>query len=78
MKITVCDVCNKQDKKIVEAERVIRVRKHANLNIDVCNNHSEEVNKMPMPDYVRFVYKLEGITLTETDSEIKEKFLRNW
>lgn len=74
MKIVVCDPCKTFDNKITETERYLRV-KHLSLRTDVCEKHAEELGKLRMVDYVRIYYKLAGITLTETDEEIKLKFL---
>ncbi len=74
MKISICDVCKKQDNKIIEAPRALKVKGNSMLNIDVCKKHGDKISKMPMVDYVRFIYKLDGLDLKETDQEIKQKF----
>lgn len=75
MKINVCDPCKKLDNKLVETNRVLRVKGRSFLNIDVCDIHGPELSKLAMPEYVRYIYKMNGTELTETDAEIRTKFL---
>lgn len=75
MKITICDPCKKNDNVITETMRGLKVKGRSYLNIDICEKHGAELKTMAMPDYVRYVMKLNGIELTETDAEIKAKYL---
>lgn len=76
MKINICDPCKKVDNVITETNRVLRVKKRRELNMDVCAKHGQELSKLSMVDYVRYVYQtVYGIKLTETDEEVKQKFL---
>lgn len=76
MKITICDPCKKFDDTNTETLRSLKVKGKSFLNIDVCPKHAVEANKLSMPDFVRYSFKTQGIILTETDQEIKERFLR--
>lgn len=75
MKITICDPC-KSAGQTIQTSKYMSVKGLPNLRLDVCAKHNEEAEKMTMVDYVRFVYASHGMKLTETDEEIKEKFLR--
>lgn len=75
MKITICEPCKRVDSKIVETDRLIRVKGRAFLNMDMCENHATEAKKKSMVEYVRYVFEIRGSELKETDSEIEQKFL---
>lgn len=77
MKVTICDPCKKFDSKTTETLRYLKVKGKPFLRVDVRDEHNKEVNKLSMPDYVRYSFKLSGIDLSDkTDNEIKEQYLR--
>ena len=46
MKIVVCDVCKRRDKKLVESPRYYRWKSRetgSSLRVDVCAGHGEEI-----------------------------------
>ena len=66
MKVNICDICYKNDKKLVEATSKISIKKMAYLNIDICDKCSKSgIVPKPIKDYVKFVYKLDGLDLTD-------------
>lgn len=75
MKITICDPCKKQDNKITETLRYMRVKGKAFLRLDICDEHAKQVDKMSMVDYVRFVLLINGMPTDATDEEIKSNYL---
>lgn len=76
MKITICDPCKRLDNKVTETIRYMKVKGRPDLRLDICDNHGAEIKGMPMVNYVRYVYKCNGIELTQTDEEVKQQFLR--
>lgn len=74
MRIVICDICKKKG-KLVEGTKSLKIKGRAFLGIDHCGNHDKEIPK-DIIDFVKFVYRLDGVELKETDEEIREKFLR--
>lgn len=75
MKINVCDPCKRLDNVITETNRYFRVKGKSFLNIDVCEKHRVEVKKLSMVDYVRYVFKMNGMPVEGTDQQIKDAYL---
>lgn len=68
MKINICDVCKKQDNKITETEKYLRVKGLTQLRLDICPDCKEKKVPADMKEYIRFVYGLDNIEIS--DSEI--------
>lgn len=63
MKITVCDVC-KNEGKLTETLRYLKVKNHPDLRIDVCDNHMTELrSRYPKvtAEYVQYVYRIHNM-----------------
>ena len=76
MKITICDPCKTLDEKIVETNRVMRVKGRSFLNIDICEKHGAEIKPKKMIEYTRYVLELRGIdTSKQTDIELQKVYL---
>lgn len=64
-KIIVCDVCKKEN-KLVETRNYLKVKGMPALRLDVCDKHNKEITgKYPRitPEYVQYVYDLQGINI---------------
>lgn len=74
MKIIICDPCKKLDNKITETDRRLGIkyggRRVAAMTMHVCEAHEPEVRKLSMPDYIRYVYRLDGIEVKGDDQEV--------
>jgi len=73
-KTQICDVCKFKEKKIVECSQYFRVKNQPTWRIDTCKKHNEEVGKLNMHEYVRLVYEMKKIKLS--DEEISERLKR--
>lgn len=58
MKITVCDRCHKEGKKLVETIRFMKVKNHPELRLDLCDPCMTKIKSFSMKEYVRLAYKL--------------------
>lgn len=66
MRIHVCDICKKLDKKITEAGWYSEVKGMPELALDLCEEHRHHCSKMTIKERVKFIYTdLDGITLDE-------------
>lgn len=83
-KITVCDLCDTQDKKIERATRYITLKK-LGMRIDMCEKHMDEHQKekrgtSPVAQAINHVRKylriVMGAETGMTDKEITDTYLR--
>ena len=67
MKISVCDICYKQNdmKTLTESTHRIGYKGHATYNIDVCAQHHMSYQLESLPKHMQFVLGLDGIDIDE-------------
>lgn len=70
-KIMVCDIC-KKDGKLTECSRYISYRGRPMWRLDYCDGCKGKIPKKNV-DYVKFIYSLKGITLTDEEANAKIK-----
>ena len=69
MKIRVCDICYKKDKKLVRAERTTTIKGLGKISVlDYCNECKDKIPK-DTTKYLQFIYELEGIKLSEEQAK---------
>lgn len=73
MKALICDPCKTLDGKDTVTEKYLKVRNRPDLRLDVCEKHSAEVSKLPMNEYIEYVYKSHGFNLDNVT--IRERIL---
>lgn len=69
-KITICDL-HKEKGQLIETTKFMRVPKHPELRVDLCEECMKQVNKMKMPEYVTMSYRLKGMDFS-TNPGMKE------
>ena len=69
-KIIICDL-HKEKRQLVETTKFMRVPKHPELRIDLCDECMKQVHGMKMSEYVMMAYRLKGMDL-ETNHRMKE------
>jgi hypothetical protein len=58
MKVTICDKCNTEKGKLVKTNKFMKVPKHPELRVDLCEDCMKEVAKLNIKEYVILAYKL--------------------
>jgi len=67
MKINVCDICFKKDKKLQESKYRISIRGKG-ISIDVCEKHKHSAPKN-ITELLKFIYSLDGLAITNADAK---------
>jgi len=68
MKLSICDLCYKLDKKLTQSTKYMRVKKHSELRIDYCANCEAKIPK-DTTEYVKLAYKINGLKLTDEQAK---------
>jgi len=68
VKILVCDICLKQDKKFVEATRYVHIKGKLGLRIDLCEKHIKTIPKKTI-ELVKLIYSLDGMNITDKEAK---------
>lgn len=70
MKITICDICYKNDKKIVKA--TFRVGWNRGLRIDTCENHKDFCKGKKQSDVANWYYDFDLSKIEIADIKVVE------
>jgi hypothetical protein len=68
MKINVCDICFRKDKKLQESKYRISIRGGKGISIDVCEKHKHSAPKN-ITELLKFIYSPDGLAITDVDAK---------
>lgn len=71
MKISICDICYKQDdaKQLTKSSRRVGYRGNSEFNIDLCPDHHETYKLESLPKHIQFSLALDGVNIDDQEAK---------